>query len=58
MCEYLHAIGNNIGTCMCNYNEIISHVKEISLKRKVLLTDEWMDVLNGRTERLSLAFII
>ena len=45
---YIHAIGYNVGMCI---NEICLHLKEISLNTKVLLTDEWMDVLKGRTER-------
>ena len=38
-------IGNNVG--MCNYTGIDLHLGEISPNMKVLLTDEWMDVLKG-----------
>ena len=52
----LHAIGNNVG--MCNYNEIGLSLKKISLNMNVLLTDEWINILKGQTETLSVAFTI
>ena len=42
-------IGKNVD--MCNYTGIGLHLREISQNMKVLLTDEWLDVLKGWTER-------
>ena len=54
MAKYYVQIGNNVS--MCNYTGIGFHLREISPNMKVLLTDEWMDVLKGWTERLYVAF--
>ena len=45
--SYLDDIGYNVGTCMCN-TETGQLFKEISPNIKVLLRDEWMDVLKGQ----------
>ena len=45
MAKFYVPIGINVG--MCNYTGIGFYLMEISLNMKVLLKDEWMDVLKG-----------